>query len=149
MSADGEEQPPQIGEIGLVHAHARELAREPFQCRHHFEGMTDIFRRQGHHLGTAIGELHQKPVRRQHAESLPQRRARHAQPLAQLPLVEACARRQIAFDDQCTEALRRRLGQRQSGDWEIRSVHGWTHCGILYTKCNTALQRGVALSEAR
>ena len=70
-----------------------------------------IVARQRHDLGAAVGQLDQQPVGRQHAEGLAQRRARHAQPLAQLALVQPRAGRQIALDDQGTQPLGRRLGQ--------------------------------------
>jgi hypothetical protein len=103
--------------------------------------MANIVARQDHDLGAAVGQLNQQPIPRQHAESLAQRRARHAQLLAEFALVQLGAGRQHAFDDQDAQPLRRRFGQREPGNGDVGAVH-WTQFRILYTKCNIADRRG-------
>ena len=96
------------------------------------ESMLHILARQRDDLSAAVRQLDQQPVRRQHAEGLAQRRPGHAQPLAQLALVQPCARCQLTLDDQGAQPLGRRFGQARTRDRESRAIH---NAGLALAYC--------------
>jgi hypothetical protein len=80
-------------DVGVGDPRDGEFARQPLQRGHDLERrIAHVGRRQGHDLGAAVGQLHQQPVGGEHAEGLAERRARDAQPFAELALVQLGAR---------------------------------------------------------
>ena len=116
---------------------------QAFQRGHDLEGMAHVLARQRHDLDAAIGQLQQQAVGRQQAEGLAQRRARDAELLAELALVQPRARRQDALDDQGAQPLGRRLAAGSSARSGMLkpSIELWTHFGMLYTKCKTHIRK--------
>ena len=93
---------------------ARELARLRLEAAHHLEALADVGFGQRHHLRAAIGLQRHQALGGEQPQRLAQRRARHAQPLAQRALVQTRPRRELAFGDEIAQVVRDAGRQRRA-----------------------------------
>ena len=92
-------QPLDFGDFGIGDVFAGEPSCERLQAAHHVEQFGQIALAQLPHAGAAVGQQLDQSFRRQHLQGFPQRRARDAQHLAELPFGNAAAIGNVAFDD--------------------------------------------------
>ena len=92
-------QPLDLGDLGVGDVFAGEPPGEAFEPAHDVEQFGEIVLAQLPHARAAVRQQFDQPFGRQHLQRFTQRRARDAQHLAQLPLGNAAAVGNVAFDD--------------------------------------------------
>ena len=84
---------------------AGELARQPFQRRHHLERLRQAAALERRHLRAAVGQQRDQPFGGEQLERFSQRRARDPEPFAEQPLVQPGAGCELSLDDQVAQPV--------------------------------------------